>query len=949
MTTSESVVTELGVVGGTRFSSALTDRPWELDIDTIAVSVGSGVGSLGAALRRAYPDAAWNLIEYELIDARHPRFFALGPDRPAQALLVRPRDPADDGGALSDNTLRLTTAEALRAAAEGGTRILGLPLFTSGDLNRPAAAVAAVMVATAVDLAREPDGPRLDGLVFFCREEDDAAAVTAEFARAVPDLSGGLAGNLSADLVDPNIGIPLDRDQLGVAPYVSMLATVIADRETPLPLSIGVFGAWGSGKSYFMAMLRDRIERLAGTEEQYCTEIVQIGFNAWHYTDSNLWASLGDEIFRQLAGSEPDTRERAEQIRRELAQRVDQRRQLELATRDAGETAAALRAEIEAATAARETTAGDLLAALRGSAEFRRRVDGLWHRLGVADEAARARLLAEEMRGTLTEAEALRRVPADRRGRIALAVAVVVLLTGLLGAVLAPALRDWLSATVVLFGACAGTGVTLLVRARTGLQTLREMAAELHTGMRGAADTAVAEQMSETLDRLRAAEARQSVAQAQLDEVVTHVGELGRRLAQLAPGRRLHDFIADRAGSADYSANLGLVSTVRKDFEQLVELMVEWRTSDQEWDRSRRPVDRIVLYIDDLDRCRPAQVVEVLQAVHLLLAFELFVVVVGVDPRWLLRSLRTGYADLLSMGTDDDPDAFGRTPEDYLEKILNIPLVLPAMSADGLGRLLRSMTGSHSVAVPPAASAPRPRISLPPAADPRPLSSARGERGEGPVPLESEPPALAPVAGGVITVEPGSEVDRQQREGPRTPPPRPMTEAEIATLAALDTLIETPREAKRLVNLYRMVRATRDLSEASRFLGFDGRPGEYQAVVVLLGLLTAGTHLLGVVLDGPPVAAEQIDGGLAHRAPGTALERFVADLEPRPGENGWRNRVAGPLPPDRIDQWRRLHRGLARVTGSTDLTDLTELQLWLPRVRRFSYVLPAADARGATM
>lgn len=52
---------------------------------------------------------------------------------------------------------------------------------------------------------------------------------------------------------------------------------------------------------------------------------------------------------------------------------------------------------------------------------------------------------------------------------------------------------------------------------------------------------------------------------------------------------------------------------------------------------SPKPVERIVLYIDDLDRCPPKRVVEVLEAVHLLLAFPLFVVVVGVDVRWVSR------------------------------------------------------------------------------------------------------------------------------------------------------------------------------------------------------------------------------------------------------------------------------------------------------------------------
>jgi hypothetical protein len=39
-----------------------------------------------------------------------------------------------------------------------------------------------------------------------------------------------------------------------------------------------------------------------------------------------------------------------------------------------------------------------------------------------------------------------------------------------------------------------------------------------------------------------------------------------------------------------------------------------------------------VLYIDDLDRCPPRRVVEVLTAMQLLLALPLFVVVVAVDP-----------------------------------------------------------------------------------------------------------------------------------------------------------------------------------------------------------------------------------------------------------------------------------------------------------------------------
>src|SRR4029450_3168764 len=57
---------------------------------------------------------------------------------------------------------------------------------------------------------------------------------------------------------------------------------------------------------------------------------------------------------------------------------------------------------------------------------------------------------------------------------------------------------------------------------------------------------------------------------------------------------------------------------------------------------------RIILYIDDLDRCPPDTVVKVLQAVHLLLTFPLFTVVVAVDARWVSRALRERFPNLLA-------------------------------------------------------------------------------------------------------------------------------------------------------------------------------------------------------------------------------------------------------------------------------------------------------------
>ncbi|MFI6218590.1 P-loop NTPase fold protein [Nocardia brasiliensis] len=917
----------------------MTSRPWELDIDTIVVSFGSVLGQLGRALADQFPESDWGATRYREIRAEAPIVIDLIGSRSAstrlrRAVLVTPRDGIGDQGDVTAMSLRLAAMSTVGAAATGGAHALGFPLLGAGALSEPADRVSAVLVPAVIEASQAAPGRGifdLDRVTFVCQTVEHAELIRSDFERYRMGSGITLSGGLTSDLVDPNAGLPLSSDQLGFAPYVSMLATVIADRTTPLPLSIGVFGEWGSGKSTFMAMLRERIRLLAGSDATYCAHIAQIGFNAWHYADTNLWASLGDEIFRQLAGPDVDPKEQAKQIRREIAEHLDQRDQLTLATRQATATVARLQAEVDRAVAERRATAGDLLRALRHSPAFQSRVEDLWRKLGVTDQIEQAKLFADELDGTLSEADGLRRASSDRRGRSALVVAVVLLFVGAIVAVAVPAVRDWITPALALLTVLAGVGLNYLKRARDGLRGLRTITEEVRTHLNQATEESARAELAGTLDELRAAEAAQRVAQAQLDDVVVHVGELGRELAQLEPGRRLYSFLAERAQGDSYSGNLGLVSTIRKDLAQLVELMDDWRAHPEEWAGSQRPADRIVLYIDDLDRCRPDQVVEVLQAVHLLLAFKLFVVVVGVDPTWLLRSLRSRYADLLRDDIAEGAADVWHTPADYLEKILNIPLVLPAMSDGSLGRLLRSIVD------PPATGAE--------SADGRREISAQATDPDN----RAAPSSRSVISSGVITIEAGSEVAAQESSISTATAPTPIGEAELALLASLDTLITTPREAKRIFNLYRMIRATRDLSDASRFLGSGAQPGEYQAVVVLLGLLTAHAHVLGGVLDAPPDPRNETRGGLARRAADSSWRQFVADLEPCWSEPSWRNRVVGFFPESHLPHWIRLHRGVTVLAEAVDLSDLAILHAWLPRVRRFSYTLvtatPAATPR----
>ncbi|HKY06007.1 MAG TPA: P-loop NTPase fold protein, partial [Blastocatellia bacterium] len=95
-------------------------------------------------------------------------------------------------------------------------------------------------------------------------------------------------------------------DKLDIKREVEALCSVIAAKDVEPPVSVGLFGDWGSGKSFFMRKMEENINTLktqarANPKSPYCPNIVQLWFNAWHYMDTDLWASLASEIFEGLA------------------------------------------------------------------------------------------------------------------------------------------------------------------------------------------------------------------------------------------------------------------------------------------------------------------------------------------------------------------------------------------------------------------------------------------------------------------------------------------------------------------------------------------------------------------------------------------------------------------------------------------------------------------------
>jgi hypothetical protein len=734
-------------------------------------------------------------------------------------------------------------------------------------------------------------------------------------------------------------------DRLGVEKEAEAFANVICSRDLKPPLAIGLFGDWGSGKSFFMGKLRDAVKRIAGDVKttlnervtpDFYDDIVQIEFNAWHYADTNLWASLVTHIFESLDAVFASSEKKDESKRwNELVKRLYAHNQLKAAAQ--AELNAAEEARLEAAQEltekqkelTKQQTVG-IIESLLKSKELKAEVESC---LRVIDDALGSeglRRAKEDWRQMIAEAKTLqgharvvRRSLARGPGATArFIVASGVAVTMLAFPIVLPLIVEsqaWQTASIYLseIGTAVGGALAWLI---PGIRRANSVMRALAT-----LEEQAGKEEEKQATELRKAEQAVEKARLELEQQNKRIQELRSELESLRPSQRLATFLRDRAESADYRKHLGILALVRKDFDRLGGLMKQQRDEREEpecvissfavgdenqlkaaleavraelkknqtqaernphllaedatvaeeqsgevWrianpsgtadfrvrkqkdgsfevfaDSGLPAIDRIVLFIDDLDRCPPKKVVEVLQAIHLMLAFPLFVVVVGVDARWIRHSLKKLYPDLLQdnhnrhaakQRIDRDVAA---SPRDYLEKIFHIPYWLRPMDTTGRENLLNSLLEdvveagqSPGDAMPGVTATTEPRAI--------PLATEQTNQLQAAPELTNTSRPDPPVDPKRRQTAPHQTVQEKAHAMAKRAEKVKLERAEMDSIQELKRLTgRSPRAVKRFVNVYRLIRAGMTGDELDRFLGRAGNRPEYHAVLVLLTLVNS--------------------------------------------------------------------------------------------------------------
>ncbi len=892
--------------GRAHISSFASASPWSVGSDAVVLPVGADPKRPSGRWFDAFAAAAGDRLAERIRDA----FAAIEEDAPRVRVLevdLPGARPPILGLRVIAVRIDLRTAaaadvedaarQAVIRADNLGFSTLAMPIFCDPDFARASAVVDAMM---RIESLPPPISLR-------------SVVLVAERIAAFVD-AGGRPVRPQAFANDDVSGA----DLLETATECGAVAEMLMLRELEPPLVVGVLGGWGSGKSFALRLIAERMRQLRCLPVEaemawpsdrdagfaYVGHVYTVHFDAWTFAKADLWASLMQTIFTELErqltleqqlaaalcpppadGDEPSVvdEQRRQQIRKggplwgvlSEMEPTGRREYLSLlsakelatfetlATEGPGPLWAELRKRTEAQRVRLEQQSRDLdrlkLQAQQRRAELERKAaeEEAWLAYGSLLRA-RAGTLYERIReiirakispdGTVDPAftigERLRAIPQLILGRpleFAIVVGVVLAIGGALWWVASTELVRGIVATVTaivsLVGVYVHAGKALVGELLEHYAEFQKVVDRV-TATHSEAKAVRRQEIIEGDDDLRELESRVAEVEATVRKAK---GELA-----FGAFASLHEFVRARVLGDPYDARLGPLQGVQGDLRELSRTITGRLELDMHRVRQLFPRGpaRVALFIDDLDRCPPARVVEVLEATQLLLKTELFVVVLALDARYVSRALERVYDGVLSR--HGAPSGL-----DYIEKIIQIPFRVPSVDARRFSRYLRGQVA----------------IAESDAAIPQPIDPGREP---------SRPPrdgrALRDAA-----VRPPTDPDQrlQWQQLPTTL--MRLTPDEVVLLeTCAGGLNLSPRSAKRLINVFKLIKIIwhRQVDRTPR----DDE--NHRAVVGLLALACAWPTVMREVfafldtpeLHRPSVHLSDVVGALRRTVERTAYQ-----------------------------------------------------------------------------
>ena len=271
--------------------------------------------------------------------------------------------------------------------------------------------------------------------------------------------------------------------------------------------------------------------------------------------------------------------------------------------------------------------------------------------------------------------------------------------------------------------------------------------------------------------------------------------------SQQPVGERRDGTFSELVQDPSYESRLGYLYLVQTDMRRVLDLVA---TTD-------RPV---IVFVDDLDRCSPGAVAQVIEAINLFLAgqFPNCIFVIGMEPELVAAHIEVVYKPLVDALGDDDYWGEARTLGwRFLDKIVQLPISLPVLRSDQASQFL----GTAIVDAPGQVADGHTESRLD-ASKLRQMEEAIRQQHPSieniseAAAVAEEQVAGAPKPAGIFSAEAQEAMRRELKR--RLYPDNPEVQAIVA--AVTSRLAKNPREIKRFVNVFRFYAVIRQEREA---------------------------------------------------------------------------------------------------------------------------------------
>ncbi len=162
--------------------------------------------------------------------------------------------------------------------------------------------------------------------------------------------------------------------------------------------------------------------------------------------------------------------------------------------------------------------------------------------------------------------------------------------------------------------------------------------------------------------------------------------EWGSKLGEKAAGT-----VRELIREPDYEGKMGYLHLVESDIREVLQLATEASMT-----KEKPNGDPLVVFVDDLDRCAPNKVAEVVEAINLFLCgdYPNCVFVLAMEPGMVAAALEVANKDVIEkaqeMGFTDPAVPVGWR---FMEKIVQLPITIPPPTKGGRKSYVESLTG----------------------------------------------------------------------------------------------------------------------------------------------------------------------------------------------------------------------------------------------------------------